>query len=237
MASTGLTCPFVLGLLLSLATGRCGDARAPATQPETVLLLHLDEGEGRLARDASASGAHGRVSGAVWGQGKLGSALCFDGDDDFVDVGRPTALDFGKTANFTVECWMLVPQDTPAAFQFIITSRLRMDRPGYSLYLHKNHHVIAAIGDMVNSTEVMASRAAVNDGCWHHLALTADRDGEACLYVDGALQKSVDMTHIVTVTNPWRPLRIGDRGHDGDFVGSIDEIRISRGIRTAFILE
>jgi len=205
--------------------------------PQTVLVLHLDEGTGPVARDATASGAHGSVRGATWSEGRFGGGLHFDGYDDCIDVGRPAALDFGKTADFTVECWINVPVDAPETFRFVITNRLRMDRPGFSIYLHKNHRVLAAIGDMVQSTEAMIGSRAINDSEWHHVALTADRDGEAALFIDGVVQQRVGMTHIVTVTNPKRPLRIGDRGHDGDFVGRIDEIRISRGVRTEFNLD
>jgi len=229
---TTLTALIVVVLLAAGAAGAHDEA------PETLLLLHFDETEGGVARDASGLGNHGQVKGdCTWTQGRFGGGLRFAGDGR-VDLGRPSALDFGKTTDFTIECWVQVAPDTPPEFYFILSSRLRLDEtPGFSLYLHRNFHVLAAVGDKVNWTEGLTSGMAINDGKWHHLALTCDRDGEAKLYVDGALQAAADMSFVVTVQNDECPVLVGSRGYSGDFLGTIDEMRVSRGVRTEFSLE
>ena len=228
-----------LSRLLWLAAGlaiTCGPA-TNAFEAETLLLLHFDEGHGRTAHDSSGRAHQGRIHGAEWVEGKFGKALRFDGEKDYVTLGRPEALDFGKETDFTVECWVRIEPDVPPAFYFIVTNRLRMDMPGYSLLTHKHLHAVASIGDKVSSVKPLTGAKKLNDGKWHHLALTADRDGAASLYVDGDLAATSDMSHIVTVTNEKRPLLIGDRGYTGGFIGCIDEVRISRGVRTDFRLD
>lgn len=224
-----------------LATGLfiacCQAAYTDDAEAETLLLLHFDEDRGRTAHDASGNGHHGKVHGAEWVDGKFGKALRFDGERDYVTLGRREALDFGKKTDFTVECWVKIEPDVPQGFYFIVTNRLRTDMPGYSLLTHKYLHPIASVGDKVSSVQTLIGRKKLNDGKWHHLALTADRDGVASLYVDGGLVASSDMSHIVTVTNEKRPLLIGDRGYTGGFIGCIDEVRISRGVRTDFKLD
>ena len=169
-------------------------------------------------------------------EGRFGGGIRFTGDGR-VDLGRPAALDFGKTTDFTVECWVKVAPDAEPEFYFILSNRLRLDEtPGFSLYLHRNFHVLAAVGDKVNWTDTLMSGEAVNDGRWHHLALTCDRDGDATLHVDGELQSRADMSFLVTVHNDGLPLLVGSRGYSGDFVGSIDEVRVSRGVREGFCL-
>jgi concanavalin A-like lectin/glucanase superfamily protein len=207
-------------------------------KPETVLLLTLDQGKGKVVNDSSGHAHHGRIRGhAKWVDGKFGKALALDGKGH-VDLGRPAKLDFGKKTDFTVECWVKVAKDTKPAFYFIVTNRLRIgDMPGFTLYLHKNFRVLAAVGDKVNNVELLVSKKPVNDGQWHHLALTCDRRAKASLYVDGKLQAAADMTHIVTLSNELRPLLVGSRGYSGDFVGMIDHLRISRGVRTHFALK
>jgi len=235
---SSILCSASLALVLALPL-RAADAPAPVAAPdaETALLLHFDDGAGRLAKDSSANSLRATVARAEWVDGRFGKALRFDGKDAFVDVGNPPALLFGKDTDFTVECWVNVPTDVPKAFSFIITSRLRGDEPGFSIYLHKNMFLQAVVADKVNATELLTSRAALNDGKWHHIALVAERKGKLSLFIDGALQAATDMSRIVNPDNANRPLRIGDRGHDGDFVGLIDEVRISKVARKEFSLD
>lgn len=226
-----------LTALITAVLLAAGAACAHDEAPETVLLLHFDEPEGAVAHDSSALGNDGAVQGdCTWAQGRFGGGLRFAGDGR-VDLGRPGALDFGKSTDFTIECQVLVAPDTPPEFYFILSSRLRLDEtPGFSLYLHKNFHVLAAVGDKVNWTDTLMSAAAINDGQWHHLALSCDRDGEAKLYLDGVLQAAADMSFLVTVQNDDCPVLVGSRGYSGDFVGTIDEVRVSRGVREDFCL-
>ena len=232
-------CWTVAALALALSL-RAADAPAPAPaapDPDTALLLHFDDGEGRLAKDSSANNLRVTVTRAEWVDGRFGKALRFDGKDAFVDAGNPPALLFGKDTDFTVECWINVAADAPKEFMFVITSRLRGDEPGFSIYLHRNMFLQAVVADKVNATDLLTSKAALNDGKWHHVALVAERKGKLSLFIDGALQAAADMTRIVSPDNPNRPLRIGDRGHDGDFAGMIDEVRISRVARKEFSLD
>ena len=215
----------------------CQVAHTGEPQVETLTLLHFDEGDGKVAHDESGHGHHGRIHGAELADGKFGKALRFDGEKDYVTLGRRETLDFGKKTDFTVECWVRIEPDVPQGFYFIVTNRLRVDMPGYSLLTHKYLHPIASVGDKVNSITPLSGRRKLNDGKWHHLALTADRGGMASLYVDGSPAASSDMSHIVTVTNEKRPLLIGDRGYSGGFIGCIDEVRISRGVRADFWLD
>ena len=230
-----------MAVCLAAAVAGAGDDATKASETagetaQTALLLHFDEGQGNRAVDSSGWGHHGRTKGTVWTEGKFGKALQFNGKGG-VDIGRRAGLDFGKKTDFTVECWIKVPEDVPKRFHFIVTSRLRTDMPGFTINLHKNLRVMASIGDKVHSVHTLMSKESVNDGEWRHVALTADRDGKASFYVDGVLQKSADMSQIITVTNKKRSLRVGSRGYDGDFVGCIDEVRISKGIRMRFSMD
>ena len=70
-----------------------------------VLGLGLDEGSGTLLSDRSGSGNTGTISGATWtAQGKFGSALSFDGVNDWVTVADANSLDL--TTAMTLEAWV-----------------------------------------------------------------------------------------------------------------------------------
>ena len=64
----------------------------------------FDEGTGTVAGDVSGYGNNGTLmNGPVWVPGHLGTALSFDGDDDFVLVPDDDALDLA--GDFTISLW------------------------------------------------------------------------------------------------------------------------------------
>jgi len=71
---------------------------------DLVLHLPMDEGTGSTAGDVSGYGNDGTIYGPTWVTHDDGYALSFDGEDDYVDCGNPTALQFG-TGDGTIEFW------------------------------------------------------------------------------------------------------------------------------------
>jgi hypothetical protein len=63
----------------------------------------FDEGKGNIAYDSSGNGNNGTIYGAQWVQGKFGSALSFDGVDDYVDI--PTFPSQNKKS-ITISLWI-----------------------------------------------------------------------------------------------------------------------------------
>ena len=73
---------------------------------EDGLVAHypFDEGQGAVARDRSGNGNDGKIIGAAeWAKGPYGSALSFDGTDDYVDCGL--GANMGNTRAGTVQFW------------------------------------------------------------------------------------------------------------------------------------
>jgi hypothetical protein len=205
--------------------------KPPDADGHTILLLHFDDVKDGIAKDASGRNNHGQITGAKLVPGKVGQALQFDGDDDFVDGGgergeRPD-LDFGDQTDFTVEFWFKTT--TTNRYAHLINKKCRPDatEPGWTIYLHLGR-VKALIADGVNQIALSQEAVAGNDGAWHHVALVADRQGDAVLFVDGQSGVAIAMKGLLDITNNNRRLRIGDRAHDGDYEGMIDEVRISR---------
>ena len=68
----------------------------------------FDEGDGAIARDASGNNNHGTLTnGPTWAQGKNGTALQFDGKDDYVSVPNNSSLNIAD--NITIEAWINLP--------------------------------------------------------------------------------------------------------------------------------
>ena len=70
-----------------------------------VAAYGFDAGSGSSAADSSGKGNVGSISGAVWsGAGRFGSALSFDGVNDWVTVPDASSLDL--TTGMTLEAWV-----------------------------------------------------------------------------------------------------------------------------------
>jgi len=74
----------------------------------------FNKGSGPTATDASGHGNDGTIYGATWTTdtpGKGGSALRFDGVNDYVNCGQ--VLDTDKTKPFTMSAWVNIPSTSP----------------------------------------------------------------------------------------------------------------------------
>ena len=79
----------------------------------------FDEGKGTIAHDSSGRGNHGTVmGGAKWAEGRIGGALEFDGQDDFVSI--PNESRFDITGSITISAWIRVESFTKV-WQSIVT--------------------------------------------------------------------------------------------------------------------
>ena len=71
--------------------------------------------------DTSGNNLDGTPSGATLTTGKVGSALSFDGSNDFVNFGNDSSTDF-TSENFTVSFWMYLeelPSDASAHYTVV----------------------------------------------------------------------------------------------------------------------
>ncbi|MEP0822958.1 MAG: hypothetical protein HRF44_08915 [Ignavibacterium sp.] len=119
----------------------------------------------------------------AWGQGP-GTALKFDGVDDYVLVGRPVS------ESFTFEFWMKTSQTGSTGTQWwdgkgLVDGEVAGVQDDFGISLLGNR-VAFGVG---NPDVTIVSTTVVNDGLWHHIAATRNKsDGIIHLYVDGKLQ-------------------------------------------------
>jgi len=67
---------------------------------------HFDENLGTTAYDTSGNNNDGAINGATWTTGKFGSALSFDGENDYVEVPHSASLDITSKEAWTIEAWL-----------------------------------------------------------------------------------------------------------------------------------
>ena len=64
-----------------------------------------NEGGGNTIFDLSGNGNHGSFTGTVWGTGRDGPALDFDGDD-YVSVGSDSSIDISLFSELSILAWV-----------------------------------------------------------------------------------------------------------------------------------
>ena len=177
-----------------------------------VAHYRLDEGRGRLVRDARSGKARGKVVHAAWTETRLGPALEFDGQSAYVDCGQ--GKDLGLRQQVSLSAWIL-PTGAPAGEPVLLG-----EDPRYYALTYYKEHVYFYVAGGANHV-----RAPVPVGALRHVAGTFD--GRTLrLYVDGGLQASKPLKGIDDIPSR-QPLVIGGGNREGCFYkGLIQDARV-----------
>jgi len=150
----------------------------------------MNEGSGQVVHDWSLHGNNGTLGDSPgadshdpsWIPGVFsGSALRFDGVDDFVAIPDSASL---APARLTVAAWVrgTAPSDH---FRYIVSKgAITCDHSSYGLYSSSNGGLAFYIGDTSKYYVSPEAPPAVWDGNWHNVAGTFD-GSTVRLYVDG----------------------------------------------------
>ena len=178
----------------------------------------FDEGRGTVARDSSGRGNHGKIIGGTrWARGGIGGALEFDGDDVVTTNLR------GFNSDFTWAAWIKTVRPTGT---IIGNAEVTWSGGAKSFYLLGGRPRVDVCG-----VSYVQGSAVVNDGRWHHMALTADFEtlgthDTVKIYVDGRLGAAKSDWNINRDEKNHR-IRIGHVHVHGEyFTGLIDEVRV-----------
>lgn len=214
------------------------------TSEQPVNLYHFDEGAGTAAAD-SVGGNNGTLTGAslpAWvpNPGRVGTSnLSFGGNGLYKQTGGPAvhlASDLSSTLGKTSSLlfWLKTTQkgaDThwmaPAVTG--VEQYEGVNDIGWG-YLNSTGHIGMAVGD---SGSVLSAKP-VNDGLWHHIALSRDAGtGAVKVYVDGVLSASGTLETGIKTSRFQLIGALSDVGKDGVtfaggnyFNGQLDEVGI-----------
>ncbi len=185
----------------------------------------LDEASGETAED-SAGNNDGRVVGDPQWQpsaGKIGGAMEFDGDGDYVEIGRESNFDIAD--QITVSAWIKVNQ-FDKEWQAVIAKgdsawRIQRNQNNNSLEFACSGLKIPSGAPWGN----LYGEKNVNDGQWHHIAGVYD-GSKMYLYVDGTVDTSQPASGRINTND--QPVYIGENSENTGryWEGLIDDVRI-----------
>jgi hypothetical protein len=215
-----LTLLFVAGIVLSCS----GLSLAGPAEPNLVGWWQLNDGSGTAAVDSSGKSVDGTLFGKpAWSKdGVDGGCLLFDGSDDYVFIDGAYRL-----SNYTMAVWFRA--DSPGQRDIISAYAkgvqhgilLEVGADGRLRFLHR--YPLGTAGG-----QNIYSNATVNDGVWHHGAISKSKT-DIAVYIDGQPAGTMADTSVFDPTDSFG-VALGcldnERGLARQFLGAMDDVRI-----------
>jgi len=181
----------------------------------------LDESEGSIAVDSSGNGNNGTLQGdPTWrpSNGKIGGALEFDGEDDYVEIEKESSFDI--SGQITLSAWVKTDDAGNSENNPYVTK----GDHGYAI----KHYEDNSIEFFIYDGDWYAVRHPVDssfNGLWHHLAGAYDGT-QLKLYVDGLQQGTTDHTGSIGTSDFAVDIGRNSEHTDRFYKGLIDDVRI-----------
>ena len=217
--------PIISGLELRYDEQKALEMVKQAANRELVAHWRFDGRDGKAVIDSARGGNDGEIFGATRTAGKLGGALRFDGEDDYVTCGSGEDLDVA--GGFTVSAWVNVESYHEDVYHDVILSK---GTDAYSIFLHRKDGGGLQGYVRIGSEHKPLPIHAHEPNEWHHIAMTV-RDGQQRTYYDGVLQGTWHHSGALGTTD--RNLLIGyseSFPSQGHFHGMIDDVRVSSAV-------
>ncbi len=212
-----LCAAMLLAVLLSwrgLAQGEHSSESADGILDRVVLHYSFDDDQGRRVTDCSGRGNHGQIrSGTYVSSGKVGRAMAFNGEGDYIDIGDHPDT---QTEVFTLSTWIKT-NDMRERWQSIVS----FEAQSYAVSILPNGHVHYGWQNVKQGVE---GHSDVRSGDWVFVVVTRDDDHKACIYVNGELEGDLvcDFSSRFNCSG-----KIGGEAFGGEyFHGIIDEVRL-----------
>ncbi len=213
------------------------EIRYQYNQAKPIAYWKFDEGSASSTYDSSGNGNTGTLYGGVqWANGVYGTALSFDGSNDYVSVANESFFDYERTQPFAVSLWY----KTTASGRIAFVNKGNLWLPGWDLQMYNGKPTFYLAGTFDPAGNIIAVQTVQtsNDGLWHHLtAVYAGNNIVAgiTIYVDGVIQQC-DILNSNTLHDSMLndyPVYIGYSPWPVYFNGSLDDVRIYNYARTA----
>jgi len=185
-----------------------------------VGVWHLNETSGDVIDSANSN--NGTISGVTRGsKGLWGGKNYSFASGNYIDFGSLRNL-VSATSDISASFWVKTTNTIGELFGTWNTNTvgrlwgyLSGGNAGLNIYMGSGKDYWVGFGN-------------INDGKWHQLAFSIDRDGTMSTYKDGAYVSSTDISAASAIAWISSPLRIGvgSLGAYGGFVGNIEEVNM-----------
>jgi len=181
----------------------------------------------------SNNGTNYGASSTTGADGNIGTAMSFDGVDDYIDCGKDYSLSMG-TNDHTVSIWAKF--DNALAIEnetLMITGAGSSTDAGYWIMRYSGLNRIRLFftdGSAERISAYLTPSDSLVENTWYNIVVVFDRDSVAKCYVNGVILAGstyLDISAQNGDVSNYRNLRIGAvSSSSGKMNGSIDDVRI-----------
>ena len=189
----------------------------------------FNEGQGTTAYDYSGSNYDGIINDGAFVEGISGSALYFNGESSYVNLGavltRPK-LQMGY-GSVTVEHWINPPEWEPD-YRQIFSGVAGGGETGYGTMLHANGiNFRCEVYGEIGGRQRLIKDIGIIKNQWNHIVTVFGRT-DIKVYNNGVLKSTTEITDPGAVQATITNFRIGSycSGAIWFFLGAIDEVRV-----------
>lgn len=177
-----------------------------AVWSDSAIRAHLNEdpsGSAPQIIDSTGNGNDGTANGTMTSgdlvSGKIGQALDFDGDDDYINFGNDASLSLNNHSAFTISLWAY----SAVAYQTIVLKEYE-----YSLDTRASAVFRIRLCNGFYNWETRIEGSAYDDGNWHYVTYvwTGTQVG---LYVDASIDISFQDDGISSTSDASNDLQLG----------------------------
>lgn len=142
----------------------------------------------------------------------------FDGTDDYVTHANDADLNFGASTDFSLE--IIFKFDVTGTSEYLIgKGQTGAGGKRYLLYKNSNDNLSFNVDDDTTNVN-FAGTTTLAINTWYHAAVTADRDGNAQLYLNGATEgTATSIAAVGDIDDATKPFAVGI--YSGDLAGSL----------------
>lgn len=183
----------------------------------------LNNGGGLVARDAVGQNHGTLMNGPTWGMGPLGSALSFDGVNDYVEA------DGIEPQHFTLSVFLFVdglPSHNDSYGGWVIANSSQIPVQYCIGYSPTNNNIFAFISS--SEASISTPNGSILQGKPYHVALTYNQSTQS-IYINGILSASSARTVTLVYPTSGNRIQIGRWGYIGytrNFNGKLSDVRL-----------
>jgi hypothetical protein len=216
------------------STGSYGSAITYSTSA-SYIAVHATFKAASSVKDSTSNANHGTPGGGptFGATGEINSAINFDGDGDYVDVGD-IGIDLEK--DFSISAWMKFDTVSDERMAVGIGDSSAGSRLAFGHYSDGKFRVLFREDDNTNVVNIYHSGSELDDNKFHHCVFVFNISGNSYTgYVDGSSIESQPPGSYTSISSD--KMVIGSAYFSGSrsqyFNGLIDEVRISDSVRSA----
>jgi hypothetical protein len=186
----------------------------------------FDEEDAKLARDSAGGGHHLALQGARRVDGKRGKALEFDGKSH-LKLGPARRFDLAPRQGLTVTGWFQTSNTrTGTLLSMRNPRRVNVRGEAFGLIIGFNDRkLFVTLPDAhggklrdIKEGDLATSKLKLDDGRWHHFAVTLDGFQTAHVYIDGTLAAGPSLPGVLQpVATTERIIGMGYKGRLDEF--------------------